>query len=176
MAIGKKTAVVLAGAVIVAAGVGVAQYGANAAGGWGGGGWGHGHGHGRGHGKRMTRMLMKADANKDGEITMEEIETLRDERFGRFDSNDDGVVEAAEIEAKLRARMEERLQRRIKRMTRRFDADRDGKITKEEFNRFARERFTWADLNDDGKIAEDELPRRMKHWMKRHGGDDTKQE
>jgi len=45
-----------------------------------------------------------------------------------------------------------------KRIVRRFDVDRNGSITRQEFNRPARERFTWMDLNDDGRITREELP------------------
>jgi hypothetical protein len=121
-----------------------------------------GPGRGGKHGYHMTRghgggWLKKADANNDGEVTFDEVEELRSKRFIEYDADKDGVVTGEEIEAVIQERVEKRAQR----MTRRFDQDRDGKITTDEFNRFAKERFGWMDLNDDGKIAGDELPRRM---------------
>lgn len=117
----------------------------------------------------MLHMMAKADANKDGDITREEMKAITDERFGQYDTSRDDLIEAQEVEQFMRARMEERLQRLVKRMTRRFDANRDGKVTKDEFSRVAIERFTQADANDDGKISGDEMPRRMRHWRRHHG-------
>jgi len=110
--------------------------------------WGH-------HG---MRWIARADANKDGVITREEVHALRAKRFARFDADSDGVVSAAEVEQHVK----ERIALMTKRIVRRFDQDRDGAITKAEFNRFADERFGWIDLNDDGKVTEDELPA-LKH-------------
>lgn len=121
-----------------------------------------GAGRGGKHGYHMSRghgggWLKKADANKDGEVTFDEVEELRSKRFIEYDANKDGVITGEEVEQVVQERVEKRAQR----MTRRFDQDRDGKITTDEFNRFAKERFGWMDLNDDGKIAGDELPRHM---------------
>ena len=118
-----------------------------------------GPGRGGKHGYHMTRghgggWLKKADANKDGEVTFDDVEELRSERFTKFDANNDGVVTEDEVQKVV----EERVQKRTQRMTRRFDQDRDGKITTDEFNRLAKERFSSMDLTDDGKIAGDELP------------------
>ena len=107
-----------------------------------------------GHG---GHWMARADVNGDGAITIEEVEAMRAKRFAKFDLNSDGVVDKAEIEARIRKRIE----RMATRLTRRFDKNRDGRITKEEFNARAVERFSWNDLNDDGKLSGDELPRKM---------------
>ena len=103
--------------------------------------------------------LARADANRDGTVSLEEIKAVREARFTEFDRNKDGIVDAEEIETVVR----ERVERGTKRIVRRFDKDRDGAITREEFNRFAEERFTWLDLNDDGQVTKDEMPRFMRH-------------
>lgn len=167
MAISKKTAIALVGAAIASVGLGGTYLAANAQGGWGDHAWGHGKER-LGKGRHMRHMMAKADANKDGEITREEVKVITDERFAQYDASGDGLIEAREVEQVIRARMEKRLQRMVKGISRRFDADRDGKVTKDEFSRFAFERFTWADSNDDGKISGEEIPRRMKHWKQRH--------
>lgn len=99
--------------------------------------------------------LDRANADKDDAISLEEMEAVREAPFNRFDRDGDGVVREAEI----RATIQESVDRATQRMVRRLDSDRDGTITKDEFNRITRERFGWLDLNDDGKITEDELPR-----------------
>ncbi|MDA7947711.1 MAG: EF-hand domain-containing protein [Hyphomicrobiaceae bacterium] len=108
--------------------------------------------------------LGRADTNKDGAISLEEIKAARDGRFVEFDLNKDGTVDAEEVETAVR----ERVERMTKRIVRRFDKDRDGTITRDEFNRFAEERFTWLDLNDDGKVTKDEMPRFMRHKVWRN--------
>lgn len=120
------------------------------------GGWHWGGGMGAGH------MLRHVDINKDGVIGLDEVEKRLDEKFSKFDRNNDGSVTKDEIEAMVR----ERIERRVKRVTRRFDRDKDGRITIEEFGRFAKERFSWNDLNENGKITGDELPRRLRHMLR----------
>jgi len=103
--------------------------------------------------------LARADRNGDGAITFDEVKTMRSARFADFDRNKDSAVSPAEIEAVVRQRVE----RITKRIMRRFDKDRDGTITEDEFNRFAMERFSWLDLDEDGKVSKDEIPSRMRH-------------
>ena len=115
------------------------------------------HGMRRG-GFGMGKMLAYVDINRDGTISLDEVEKRIDEKFSEFDRNSDGSVTEDEIEALVR----ERIERHVKRVTRRFDRDKDGQITKAEFGHFAKERFRWNDLNDDGKITKDELPRGLR--------------
>jgi len=170
MGIAKKTLLTLAGVLVIGGGIGAAYGfgGHGRMGGWHGpmGGW-RGHG---GFGGPMMHLLARADANGDGEITKDEIKAVRDDRFAKFDLNADGVVDEEEIRGVVLKRIERRVKRHITRITRRFDHDRDGKVTKAEFDRFAEERFFWHDLNDDGKISGDEMPRWMRWALKRHRG------
>ncbi len=139
----------------------------------GGPGYGH-HGYHRRHGRRgkKIRFLKRADANRDGIVTLEEVEKLREKRFNKYDTNNDGVISEKEIEDRIRARIE----KRVKRMTRKFDRNKDGKITQDEFNWLVKEKFSWRDLNDDQKLSGDELPRRFHRFHERrgsHGGQET---
>ncbi len=93
--------------------------------------------------------------------TEEDFEANARARFGRIDRNGDGVVDAAEIEAALAQRMgrhERRRERMSERLLRRFDADRDGKVTHEEFVQYISTRFVEFDLNNDGRITDEDLP------------------
>lgn len=123
-----------------------------------------GPGQARSLGPGSKAWLARADADKDGAISLQEIRTTREVRFSEFDRDNDGIVSAEEIETAVR----ERVERRTKRIVRRFDKDRDGAITRDEFNRFAEERFTWFDLNDDGEVTKDEMPRFMRHMIWRN--------
>ncbi len=125
-----------------------------------GGGWGKTAGHG---GKGIYRMMKRMDADGNGELTLEEVESSRSQRFAKADGNGDGVVEAAELKARIMVRMERRADRRVQKMMRRFDVNNNGQVSQTEFINPAKRRFSWNDLNDDGKLSGDELPRRRGH-------------
>ena len=112
------------------------------------GGWGDGLMGGKG---RWSRQPM----------TQDEFDATTRARFARLDKNSDGVIDASEIEAALARRVERRGKdggRMGQRLMRAFDTDRDGKVTKEEFMASVRARFAQLDLNNDGRITDDDLP------------------
>ncbi len=111
----------------------------------------------RGRGLGRMFMLSKADINKDGVITWNEVQNSRKQYFDRFDTDGDGIISEKEIDAVVRKRVE----KRVKRLTRWFDRDGDGKISKKEFDFHAKERFAWRDYNEDEKLSGDELPARF---------------
>lgn len=121
-----------------------------------GGGWGKHAGHG---GKGIYRMMKRMDADGNGELTLQELQTGQLKRFADVDSNGDGAVDADEMKAHIMKRMERRADRRVQRRMRRLDENRDGQISEAEFTERAKQRFSWNDLNDDGKLSGDELPR-----------------
>lgn len=129
------------------------------------GGAGTGLGMGRGMGFPMLRWLQDVDTNKDGVITLDEAQAAADKRFVLADRNKDGIVDKSDFDA-LRKEM---IDYRVKRFIHHFGADKDGKVTREQFAQKAQERFAQMDLNNDGTIARDERPGRG--WFGRgHGG------
>lgn len=123
-------------------------------------GMGRGGRHGMKHG---LGFLRQADANKDGVITKEEVAALADRDFAQWDRNKDGVIDQADRDA-LRAEM---VDYAVKRMAHRMGAGPDGKITREQFQAKAAERFARLDANNDGKLTRGELPGRghgMRGW------------
>lgn len=136
----------------------------------------HGHHCGRGmdhrahgvpHGHHGMDIMRKADTDKDGNISKEELLSAHEAKFKEYDLNSDGVVTAKEVQEKLSSNYE----KIAKKITRRFDENRDGKVTADEFKDHAERKLYILDLNDDGVISKEERPRsHMKRMgMRRHG-------
>jgi Ca2+-binding EF-hand superfamily protein len=118
-------------------------------------------------------------------ITADEYDAQTRERFARLDKNSDGILDAAEIEAAMKERISGRHGRkddarpqggpagRAEGFLRMF-GDKDGKVTKDAFLAEAKRRFTQMDLNNDGKITDDDLPPMMrgKGMLKANGPTD----
>lgn len=123
-----------------------------------------------GFGSRSARFgerLKEMDADKDGAVTLDEFLAVRDAGFARFDKNKDGFIDAAEFEAAAK----ESTDYWVKRFIKRFDADNDGKVSKEEFAKARRERFAMRDLDDDGRIGPEDMPPRLRERIGRWFGD-----
>ena len=131
-------------------------------------------GHGQ-RGWRGDRMMFGADGGPGGmrgrfgrPLTKDDFDTRTRERFARLDKNGDNVIDKAEIEAAIDARMERRHRRggpdgaMGERMLRRMGAGADGKLTKDAFRTELTRRFAEADLNNDGRIDDADLPPMMR--------------
>jgi hypothetical protein len=103
----------------------------------------------------------KADEAAKGERWSFDLKRLlgrTDRRFGRLDKNGDGFIDAEDLQPAAA----ERIAFASKRFFKRFDPDADGKVTKDEFNRFAKERFADLDVDGDGRITDADLPPMMR--------------
>jgi Ca2+-binding EF-hand superfamily protein len=99
-------------------------------------------------------------------MTQDEFDATTRARFARLDKNGDGVIDASEIEAVMTKRFERHRGKHGgrfgQRLMRAFDTDRDGKVTKDEFMATVRSRFAQMDLNNDGRITDEDLPPRLR--------------
>lgn len=179
----RKSLMLTAGAVTV---LSVIAFGALAKGSPGHGdhhgkGWFHGeHHHGKSwHGKhdfkhklRKLKRLKKLDTTGDGSVTLEEFLKPREERFAKLDTEGKGSLSAEQLVARQQAELDYKIRRILKR----YDAEAEGRITREKFEKPARERFAERDFNGDGVISDDELPPRGKRHASSSEGEDSSDE
>lgn len=169
----RKSLMLAAGVVTV---LGVVAAGALARGGPGhgshhGGGWFHGehhHGGGKHDFKHKLRKLKKLDTDGNGEVTLEEFLKPKEERFAKLDVEGKGSLSGPQLVAREQAELDYRTRRILKH----YDAEADGRITKEKFEKPARDRFAMRDFNGDGVISDDELPPRGKRHASKPDADE----
>ncbi len=113
------------------------------------GGW---HKRGKRAGKGMYRMIARFDANDDGKLTQEEVDTTRKDIFAKHDANTDGKLSLEEFEALW----VDFTNRRMVRAFQRIDTDGDAVITLEEYQAPFKNMVSRRDRNDDNVLdAED---------------------
>jgi Ca2+-binding EF-hand superfamily protein len=148
--------------------------------------WGKGH-KGKGGEERAERMLKRLDANNDGKVSQDEMLQRASETFQRFDTDKNGEVTKAEVDARHEAfrdarkafrevkatdgeareaarktLSEARFDRMGGRMFERADADKNGTLTKVEMETAAAAMFKQRDRNGDGFITADEMGKHRK--------------
>lgn len=101
-----------------------------------------------GMGGMMLGRLVEADADKDGVITLDEALAAAGRRFDLADRNKDGAIDNADHDA-MRKEMTDY---RVRRFLHAHGAGADGKVTREQFFKHAKERFAELDINNDGRI------------------------
>jgi Ca2+-binding EF-hand superfamily protein len=127
--------------------------------------------------QRADRAFDRLDANHDGKIDAADRAVRQKARFDRIDANHDGQLSYAEFTAMHEGRAEAGNARVGQRgdhagrggmrrmahagfgrggMARLADADKDGTVTKAEFQAAAVQRFERLDANHDGTVTRDE--------------------
>jgi len=109
------------------------------------------------------RFFEMHDENADGKISKEEMLSGRSEFFDKLDSNKDGELTKEEA-GKAPDVMREHKKAK---MLEKFDADKDGFVSADEFSNHAMKKFEKADANNDGKLSTEELAS-LKKQRKHH--------
>jgi Ca2+-binding EF-hand superfamily protein len=118
--------------------------------------------HGMGGPSDPRAMLERYDANKDGALSQEEIDSNRTQWHGEFDADKTGDLSLAEFQALwLKARRD-----MMVREFQEFDRDGDGKLTIDEYKAPLAMLVTRLDANNDGVLN------RQDHMLRRGDGDD----
>ncbi|MCR9072988.1 MAG: calcium-binding protein [Alphaproteobacteria bacterium] len=110
--------------------------------------------------EHMERRFQEIDTDKDGKITGAEIDAFRAARFAAADANGDGKLSVEEMQA---ARSEQRKER-FGRMIARLDKDGDGQLSAAEMPKRG-DRLMKLDKDGDGAVSLEE----MKAAKGRHG-------
>ena len=98
------------------------------------------------------KSFARADADKNGRLTLAELSPPAGRRFLKLDADGDKAVSRAEIEAKLM----DSLQKRVSRMLDQMDTDKNGTITQAELDGAMKAKFEKADGNGDGELTLEE--------------------
>lgn len=118
-------------------------------------------------------MLEQLDANQDGNISKDEVNAHRAERFTSADTNGDNLVTAEEFEAFAQSERARKQEERGARRFAKFDADGDGVVSAEEHAAAGDERmermFDRIDADGDGVISESEREAAKEMMKERRG-------
>jgi Ca2+-binding EF-hand superfamily protein len=100
-------------------------------------------------------MFDRADGNADGVVSRDEFIAARAEQFAGRDRNGDGFIDGADLGERAAARP--RISQAMNALVTQFDADKDGKVGKDEFVSGGMKLFDRADADKSGSLDAKEL-------------------
>jgi Ca2+-binding EF-hand superfamily protein len=101
---------------------------------------------------QMQRLLDRADANRDGEITRAEFDRVRSDMFGRMDRNGDNFVDRKDRPRLFGDRFDQAY-----RMLSSLDTDGDRRISRTELAHGEAPAFIAGDTNRDNVLSRTEI-------------------
>lgn len=105
---------------------------------------------------KIAEMMTEADLNGDGKTTRPELNQHRAQMFGKLDRNTDGIIDQQDSPKIPIAKR--KFQPAFEQVTKIFDANEDGRVTLDEWNRTDPDIFAMLDANEDGAVTRGELP------------------
>jgi class 3 adenylate cyclase/Ca2+-binding EF-hand superfamily protein len=102
--------------------------------------------------RKSSFLFQKLDTNKDGKVSLAELQAWRDAQFEALDSNHDGFLSREEVEAGRT-----KFAWKIARSFDLIDTNQDQKLSREEFRAAGRRRFLMFDGNRKGYLTEKEV-------------------
>ncbi len=90
--------------------------------------------------------------------TAADVPAWADRVFGRLDANADGAITGNELTVLTQEPVASMGGGRLRAMVSQSDANRDARVSREEFGAGALRAFTRMDKNGDGQLSDDELP------------------
>lgn len=121
--------------------------------------------HGGGPGVLMAR-LSEIDTNGDGAVSQAEVDAFRAARLAAADTDGDGALSEEEWIAAAQQAREDRHGRAFDRL----DADGDGRVTQAETDAVMGDIVARRDRNGDGQLSREDRPLRGEHRGPRGGG------
>ncbi|ESQ82417.1 hypothetical protein AEAC466_17505 [Asticcacaulis sp. AC466] len=103
--------------------------------------------------EQMVSRAMEADTNRDGMLTRAEWQAWRSAQFTRFDRNGDGYLTNADVPAIASGQMAPKMQAAIAA----FDANHDGRLSRDEFVNGPMLVFDQIDLDHNGVLDGHEI-------------------
>ena len=100
-------------------------------------------------------IFERADANNDGSVTKEEFIAARGQQFAKFDRNSDGYLDSSDVPKRLAERRKQNGGGEMH--GGQFDADGDGKVSKDEFINGPTLIFDRADADKNNVLDAKEL-------------------
>ena len=124
----------------------------------------HGGGRHHDHGKRGAQSEERfnmIDANGDGSISMEELQSATQAPFAEADADGDGSISREEMRSYLMDQQARRVEKMLDRLISQWDENGDGAVSAEEFGgkRNPGRMFERLDSDGDGSISMEEFTR-----------------
>ncbi|MEQ8710763.1 MAG: EF-hand domain-containing protein [Rhodospirillales bacterium] len=124
-------------------------------------------GHKKGDGMHAMKMFDRFDTNKDGKVTSAEVDALIDAQIAGVDGDKSNSLTKAEFTQLLAVLMEERINRRFAKL----DDNKDGVISADELKQPAQRMVSWLDDDGDKAVSQKEAREGMSHRRRGHHED-----